>query len=405
MFLTRLGFNSRMVVTGDITQIDLPTDQRSGLVVVRDILERRSRTSPSSASAARTSSATSWCSGSSPPTASTPSARRASSRRRPMTVDLSDVPAELRDAVAAALSAAGVDDGHLAVELVDAERIRELNREHRGKDAPTDVLAFPLDGAGPTAGPRELGDVAICPEHCTDVIEAAVHGVLHLCGMDDDESCDAAARCSRLAAARTRREDCRLMGLAMTRSGFVGLAGRPNVGKSTLVNAIVGSRVAIVSMRPQTTRRAIRGIATDVEAGRQLVLVDLPGVQRPRDVLTERMQQPGRARAGRLRPGPDRRQRRGGGRCRRPLHRPRPGRGRTASCRRSAPSTRSTRSGPTSWCRCSPRRPSWRASTRSSRSAPATARGSRPWSSGSASSSPRAPTSTRRRTTATSRAR
>ncbi len=76
----------------------------------------------------------------------------------------------------------------------------------------------------------------------------------------------------------------------MTRAGFVGLAGRPNVGKSTLVNAIVGSRVAIVSMRPQTTRRAIRGIRTDVEAGRQLVLVDLPGVQRPRDVLTERMQ-------------------------------------------------------------------------------------------------------------------
>jgi GTP-binding protein Era len=76
----------------------------------------------------------------------------------------------------------------------------------------------------------------------------------------------------------------------MTRSGFVGLAGRPNVGKSTLVNAIVGSHVAIVSSRPQTTRRAIRGVATDLEAERQLVLVDLPGVQRPRDVLTERMQ-------------------------------------------------------------------------------------------------------------------
>ena len=74
------------------------------------------------------------------------------------------------------------------------------------------------------------------------------------------------------------------------RSGFVGLAGRPNVGKSTLVNAIVGSHVAIVSDRPQTTRRAIRGVATDLDAGRQLVLVDLPGVQRPRDVLTERMQ-------------------------------------------------------------------------------------------------------------------
>ena len=76
----------------------------------------------------------------------------------------------------------------------------------------------------------------------------------------------------------------------MTRAGFVGLAGRPNVGKSTLVNTLVGFHVAIVSNRPQTTRRAIRGVLTDLEAGRQLVLVDLPGVQRPRDALTERMQ-------------------------------------------------------------------------------------------------------------------
>ena len=103
-----------------------------------------------------------------------------------MSLDLSDVPAELREAVAAALDAAGVGDGHLAVELVGAERIRELNRDHRGKDAPTDVLAFPLDGTGPVAGPRELGDVAICPEHCSDLTEAAVHGVLHLCGHDHE---------------------------------------------------------------------------------------------------------------------------------------------------------------------------------------------------------------------------
>jgi GTP-binding protein Era len=75
-----------------------------------------------------------------------------------------------------------------------------------------------------------------------------------------------------------------------TRAGFVGVAGRPNVGKSTLVNAIVGARVAIVSERPQTTRRAIRGVATDARAGWQLVMTDLPGVQRPRDALTERMQ-------------------------------------------------------------------------------------------------------------------
>ncbi|MDW5595979.1 GTPase Era [Conexibacter stalactiti] len=75
---------------------------------------------------------------------------------------------------------------------------------------------------------------------------------------------------------------------ARTRSGFVVLAGRPNVGKSTLTNAIVGAKVAIVSDKPQTTRRAIRGVRTTPD--HQLVLVDLPGVQRPRDVLTERMQ-------------------------------------------------------------------------------------------------------------------
>jgi GTP-binding protein Era len=73
-----------------------------------------------------------------------------------------------------------------------------------------------------------------------------------------------------------------------TRAGFVALAGRPNVGKSTLVNGLVGRKVAIVSDKPQTTRRAIRGVATEGDA--QVVLVDLPGVQRPRDALTERMQ-------------------------------------------------------------------------------------------------------------------
>jgi GTP-binding protein Era len=73
-----------------------------------------------------------------------------------------------------------------------------------------------------------------------------------------------------------------------TRSGFIALAGRPNVGKSTLTNALVGSKVAIVSDKPQTTRRAIRAVAGGVDW--QLILVDLPGVQRPRDALTERMQ-------------------------------------------------------------------------------------------------------------------
>jgi probable rRNA maturation factor len=78
-----------------------------------------------------------------------------------------------------------VEDGHLAVELVGEERIRELNREHRGEDRATDVLSFPVDEKD-AAGPRELGDVVICPEWTEDLTEAVVHGVLHLCGYDHE---------------------------------------------------------------------------------------------------------------------------------------------------------------------------------------------------------------------------
>jgi probable rRNA maturation factor len=93
--------------------------------------------------------------------------------------------AELRQAADAAVSAAGLD-GHLAIELVEERRIRALNREYRGKDEPTDVLSFPVDEANVSAGPRELGDVVICPEHTADLVEATVHGVLHLCGYDHE---------------------------------------------------------------------------------------------------------------------------------------------------------------------------------------------------------------------------
>jgi len=74
----------------------------------------------------------------------------------------------------------------VAIELVDETRITELNREHRGRDEPTDVLSFPVDESAPAAGPRELGDVVICPEHTEDLTAAVVHGVLHLCGYDHE---------------------------------------------------------------------------------------------------------------------------------------------------------------------------------------------------------------------------
>jgi probable rRNA maturation factor len=89
--------------------------------------------------------------------------------------------------VEAALAAAGVRDGHVTVALVDEDEIRALNRDHRGRDRPTDVLSFPVDGPGQVAGPRELGDVLICSGQVKgDLAEAVVHGVLHLCGYDHE---------------------------------------------------------------------------------------------------------------------------------------------------------------------------------------------------------------------------
>jgi probable rRNA maturation factor len=107
-------------------------------------------------------------------------------------VEIVDAPAgappeaEIERLVSIALASAEVEDGHVAVAFVDADAIAALNAEHRGKSEPTDVLSFPVDEAGPSAGPRELGDVVICPEHTEDLREAIVHGALHLAGMDHE---------------------------------------------------------------------------------------------------------------------------------------------------------------------------------------------------------------------------
>jgi probable rRNA maturation factor len=97
-------------------------------------------------------------------------------------------PADMRRLSRLAAGAAGVRDGHVAIEFVDSERITELNASFRGRRAPTDVLAFPVDGREPSDGSvaRELGDVIVCAEHTRDIREAIVHGVLHLVGFDHE---------------------------------------------------------------------------------------------------------------------------------------------------------------------------------------------------------------------------
>ncbi len=94
--------------------------------------------------------------------------------------------AEVQRLTAVALASADVQEGHVAVEFVGAERIRDLNREHRDTDEATDVLSFGVDEDGVSAGPRELGDIVICPEETADLREAVIHGALHLVGMDHE---------------------------------------------------------------------------------------------------------------------------------------------------------------------------------------------------------------------------
>lgn len=93
----------------------------------------------------------------------------------------------VQEAAAYAAASAGISEGHVAVSFVDPDRIAELNLTWRGKVGPTDVLSFPIDEDDEDPlGERELGDVFICPEHTEDLVEAVVHGVLHLTGMDHE---------------------------------------------------------------------------------------------------------------------------------------------------------------------------------------------------------------------------
>jgi len=93
---------------------------------------------------------------------------------------------EIERLVVLALASASIEDGHVAITFLEPQRIGELNAEHRGKAGPTDVLSFPIDEDDEPMGPRELGDVFICPQHTVDLREAVVHGVLHLTGMDHE---------------------------------------------------------------------------------------------------------------------------------------------------------------------------------------------------------------------------
>ena len=223
----------------------------------------------------------------------------------------------VKKAIIAALDYQEIDfPVEISLSFVDNERIHELNKEYRGKDAPTDVLSFPMFEDGEieyddeSDEPCAIGDIVISLEKAVEQAEEyghslereaaflAVHSVLHLLGFDhevseeDDEYMKESAE-EILSSIGLRRDisdsvegSCKVP-VKEQKTMFVSLIGRPNVGKSTLLNAIVGEKVAAVSKKPQTTRNRITGVHT--VGCEQYVFVDTPGLHKPKNKLGEFM--------------------------------------------------------------------------------------------------------------------
>ncbi len=213
------------------------------------------------------------------------------------------------------------EDVDVEINIADEEEIRELNREERGVDKVTDVLSFQnladvslpfnkedyVEDINPEDGAVFLGEIFVCLKRAVEQAEEyghsverevsflTCHGMLHLFGYDHDteekekvmnglceETLDSIGQTREKPFSMPEEEK-----EGDFRSGFVAVMGRPNAGKSTLINAIVGEKVSIVSWKPQTTRNKIKGIYNEKDC--QIVFIDTPGLHAPRNALGEYM--------------------------------------------------------------------------------------------------------------------
>ncbi len=234
--------------------------------------------------------------------------------------DKIEVTASLR-ALAKKVIVATLDDSEIdfpveiSLTFVDNDEIQKLNKEYREKDTPTDVLSFPMFENGEieyddeSDEPCALGDIVISLERAVEQAEEyghslerevgflCVHSVLHLLGYDHEtseedeeymnETCEDVLTSLGLHRAMTTSEVTDEIPVEDMKTAFISIVGRPNVGKSTLLNAIVGEKVAAVSKKPQTTRDRITGIHT--LGCEQYVFVDTPGLHKPKNKLGEYM--------------------------------------------------------------------------------------------------------------------
>ncbi len=203
----------------------------------------------------------------------------------------------------------------IEVELLSGEEIQELNRDERGIDKVTDVLSFPAleevtfpfnpddyDDVNPENDCVILGEIYICLDRAIEQANEyghsverelgflVTHGVLHLLGFDHEEDDERKEMenlqdeiLNSVGITRDGIEDYEEEKEEPSRCGYVVILGRPNAGKSTLINQIIGEKVSIVSWKPQTTRNRIIGILNDENT--QIIFVDTPGIHVPKNEL------------------------------------------------------------------------------------------------------------------------